>query len=66
MDKVQALTKLELQYIEEELMLDPSISIWLKQQITFLKKRDPLDAMNDLEILLSLTNARLMTLKKPI
>ncbi len=37
---------------------DPSVSVWLKKAISELEQRDPVDAMNDAELLLHLMNLR--------
>ena len=38
---------------------DPSISYWLKDALTALDQRDPVDALQDAEILLALAEKRL-------
>ncbi|WP_252011291.1 hypothetical protein [Vibrio sp. SCSIO 43140] len=44
---------------ELTLLNDPSTSNWLKQQLQESKNRDPLDALNDAEILVSVLTANL-------
>ncbi len=45
--------------LEREIMADPSISNWLKTQLTASRNRDPIDALNDAELLVTLLNGRL-------
>lgn len=41
-----------------QLILDPSTSFWMKNAINTLERRDPLDAVSDVEVLLSLMQMR--------
>jgi hypothetical protein len=42
-----------------EILTDPSASDWLKRAINQLLERDPVDALNDVEILQEILKARL-------
>ena len=50
-------------YMEQRraILEDRSVSIWLKGAICALENRDPVDAVNDVEVLLSLAMVRLKT-----
>jgi len=50
-------TKPELSY--DSVLADPTVSYWLKERIEELKERDPVDALNDIEVLKHLTELRL-------
>ena len=43
---------------EQEILNNPTISYWLKEQIIISEKRDVLDAINDAELLLKILNER--------
>ena len=45
--------------LELELIEDPSVSFWLKEQISKIGERDILDSLTDAEALVSLLNDRL-------
>lgn len=47
---------------EQALTSDPSTSHWLKEQIERTKERDPVDALNDAEALVSVLQSRLKPL----
>lgn len=53
----------ELIISEQALLDDPATSNWLKQQIASTAQRDPVDALNDAEVLVNVLNARLATLR---
>ncbi|MEY8200463.1 MAG: hypothetical protein RPS47_14600 [Colwellia sp.] len=44
---------------ENNIASDPSVSFWLKEQIEVTKTRDLLDALNDVEVLKSVLDARI-------
>lgn len=44
---------------EAEILLDPGASYWLKDQVVALRKRDPVDALRDIEVLARLARERL-------
>lgn len=43
---------------KNKLLNDDSISFWLKKQLVELEQRDPLDVLNDLELLICYTEKR--------
>lgn len=45
--------------LEQALQHDPSTSYWLKEQFKVTKERDPVDALNDAEALVSALKARI-------
>lgn len=45
--------------LEQALQHDPSASYWLKEQFKVTKERDPVDALNDAEALVSALKARI-------
>jgi len=45
-------------YSEEDVLNDPAISFWLKEQIKKTKNRDVLDSLRDAELLVSLLEQR--------
>ena len=45
--------------LEQELLIDPCSSRWLRQQIEGLRLRDPVDALRDAEVLVALLRFRL-------
>ncbi|HBD2603742.1 hypothetical protein [Enterobacter kobei] len=47
---------------EQALKHDPSTSYWLKEQFEVTKERDPVDALNDAEALVSALKTRLKLL----
>ncbi|HBC2020528.1 TPA: hypothetical protein I6Z44_002816 [Vibrio cholerae] len=47
--------------LEQTLLSDPSTSNWLKEQLDLTKKRDPVDALNDAEVLVTVLESRLNT-----
>lgn len=47
--------------LEQTLLSDPSTSNWLKEQLDLTKKRDPVDALNDAEVLVTVLESRLKT-----
>lgn len=47
---------------EQALQYDPSTSFWLKEQFKLTKERDPVDALNDAESLVSALKSRLKLL----
>ncbi len=47
---------------EQALQHDPSTSFWLKEQFEKTKERDPVDALNDAEALVSALTHRLKLL----
>ncbi|MEH6454677.1 MAG: hypothetical protein V7749_00015 [Cocleimonas sp.] len=49
---------------EYALACNPSTSYWLKEQFKITKNRDPVDALNDAEALVSALKARLKVLEK--
>jgi len=49
---------------ENIILDDPSISYWLKDQITLTNSRDPNDVLNDIEILKQIVEIRLLTTLK--
>lgn len=51
---------------ENKLENDPSVSHWLKEQLALTRQRDPLDALNDAELLVRMLEIRLENaLQKP-
>lgn len=46
-----------------ELLSRPDVSFWLKKAIKDNENRDPLDALNDAELLLSVQRARVKVLQ---
>ncbi|MFT5715948.1 MAG: hypothetical protein ACI9T7_000121 [Oleiphilaceae bacterium] len=48
--------------IEQVLQCDSSTSYWLKEQFLSTKKRDPVDALKDAEVLVSALKIRLSLL----
>jgi hypothetical protein len=42
----------------EELLSDPSLSFWFKDALKSALKRDPVDALSDVELLLGVLSAR--------
>jgi len=44
--------------VESEIIRDPSASNWLKSQVINLKRRDVVDAINDVEKLLEVLKGR--------
>ena len=52
-----------IEFTEEGLLTDNSISFWLKSQINETKERDLLDALRDAEILTLVLQSRLNKLK---
>lgn len=44
---------------EREILNDPSASYWLKRLITSTKERDPVDCLNDLDVLRAILEARI-------
>lgn len=49
---------------EQQLKKDPATSFWLRDQLKATEKRDPIDALNDAELLVSSLKARLETLHR--
>ncbi|ENL3888464.1 hypothetical protein [Vibrio cholerae] len=47
--------------LEQTLLSDPSTSNWLKEQLDLTKNRDPVDALNDAEVLVTVLESRLNT-----
>ncbi|HAS2609587.1 TPA: hypothetical protein P7L42_003347 [Vibrio cholerae] len=47
--------------LEQTLLSDPSTSNWLKEQLDLTKSRDPVDALNDAEVLVTVLESRLNT-----
>ncbi|MBD1389456.1 hypothetical protein IC617_08455 [Neiella sp. HB171785] len=47
---------------EQAIAYDPSTSYWLKEQLDVTKQRDPVDALNDAEALVTALKARLTLL----
>lgn len=47
---------------EQSLMKDPATSNWLKEQLKSTKLRDPVDAINDAEVLVSVLKERASTI----
>lgn len=45
-----------------EILLDPSVSFWIKDAIRQLERRDPVDARNDAQLLAQLFEQRLQDL----
>ncbi|WP_194558425.1 hypothetical protein [Vibrio anguillarum] len=43
---------------EQAISNDPATSFWLKEQLEVTQKRDPIDALNDAEILVSALKTR--------
>lgn len=43
---------------ENKIVSDPSVSIWLKDQIEITKNIDPVDALNDVETLKAVLEVR--------
>ncbi len=48
--------------LEQALQHDPSTSYWLKEQFKVTKERDPVDALNDAEALVSALKSRIKLL----
>ena len=44
---------------EREILNDPSASYWLKRLITSTKERDPVNCLNDLDVLRAILEARI-------
>ena len=53
----------EREFDEQAILQDPSTSYWLKEQLKRTGGRDPVDAINDTEVLLSVLKTRLMKLQ---
>lgn len=51
-----------IEYVEN----DPSASGWIKQAWETLKDRDPIDALNDVDILQSIVEAKWEAIKKQV
>ena len=51
---------------EQTILDDPSASTWLKSQINKSKERDPVDALNDAEVLVEVLAARLKKLQSDL
>jgi hypothetical protein len=49
----------ELRPVLASVMTDPTISAWLKEILLSALERDPVDALNDAHLLLTLLNLRL-------
>lgn len=49
----------------QEILNDPSTSFWLKDAIRQCDSRDPVDVLNDLEVLNELTEQRLRLVSSP-
>lgn len=47
---------------EQVLQSDPGTSFWLKEQLQVTKERDPVDALNDAEALVSVLKSRIKLL----
>lgn len=47
--------------LEQTLLSDPSTSNGLKEQLDLTKNRDPVDALNDAEVLVTVLESRLNT-----
>lgn len=52
-------SKSKREFSYESILSDPTASYWLKQRIEELQERDPVDALNDIEMLKRLTESRL-------
>jgi hypothetical protein len=52
--------------IKQVSQCDTSTSYWLKEQLESTKKRDPVDALNDAEVLVSALKIRLSLLTEGI
>lgn len=50
---------------EEKRLRDPSISLWLKDQINDSKERDVVDALQDAEVLVDILRSRLSRMVDP-
>ncbi|WP_339145234.1 hypothetical protein [Pseudoalteromonas galatheae] len=48
--------------LEQALQHDPNTSYWLKEQFKVTKERDPVDALNDAEALVSALKSRIKLL----
>ena len=44
---------------EQQILNDPSTSFWLKEAIQKSDARDPIDVLNDLDVLYTLTEQRI-------
>lgn len=44
---------------EHDVANDPSTSYWLKEQIIKSKNRDPVDMLNDIQVLINVLNTRI-------
>jgi uncharacterized protein (DUF2384 family) len=49
----------------DDILNDPAASDWLKRSLVRLEQRDPVDALNDLEVLIERQRERLNTITLP-
>ncbi|MGK2231132.1 MAG: hypothetical protein ACI92O_000290 [Colwellia sp.] len=55
-----------IEQLETTLINDPSTSYWLKQQLQITMTRDPLDGLNDAELLVMVLKFRLDNINKQV
>lgn len=55
-----------IEQLETALINDPSTSYWLKQQLQITMTRDPLDGLNDAELLVMVLKFRLDNINKQV
>ncbi len=53
----------DVKHIENELLIDPCISYWLKEQIRESSNRDILDVIKDVELFHNILNLRIQAMK---
>tara|TARA_Y100001970_G_scaffold294258_1_gene449317 strand:+ start:15202 stop:15393 length:192 start_codon:yes stop_codon:yes gene_type:complete len=53
---------MKISEFEQAVQFDPSTSYWLKEQLAVTKGRDPVDALNDAEALVTALKGRLVLL----
>ncbi|AIW22497.1 hypothetical protein F0267_28295 [Vibrio coralliilyticus] len=51
--------------LEGRVLADPACSFWIKKQLEATKQRDPIDALNDAELLVAILKQRLAATEIP-
>ena len=51
--------------LEDRVLADRSCSFWIKNQLEVTKQRDPVDALNDAELLVAILKQRLTAIESP-